>query len=440
MNPPVVAGRAVAALFLERQWLDRPRARRLTGRSLHDFVHATGGLQVDSVNVVDRAHHLTLWSRFGAYDRAALERLLYRRRVLFESLTHVACFVARDDLALIKRFLLGTPERWSRTTDWHHRHRADIERVASAIADGGPLGSADFEPPPGRRGGAGWWDWKPTTRALDYLWKCGRIAVHSRVHFQKRFAPIAEVLPEYHALEPPGADEALRQRLLRSLAAMGPATVEDLRAYWTWPGIPAPAQREALRALVREGQVVGCRVEGQPGEWWVRREDLAALQRAGRRRAASRGTTLLCPFDSFLWHRGRVERLWGFHYRIEIYVPGPKRQHGYYSLPVLHEGHLVGRVDLKHHREEGVLEARHAHLEPWVDRGRPAPGAAWTAVDREALAHGLADALHGLARHLGAPKVRLARTSPAGWRPALERALRGRAGAGKASTGVGARR
>ncbi len=426
MSAPLAASRrAVAALFLERQWLDRPRERRLTARTLAAFVQATCGLQIDSVHVVERAHHLTLWSRFGVYDRRRLERLLYRQRVLVEYLTHVACFVPRSDLPLLRRFMLDTPSRWKRTTDWHEQHHEAIEWVAAQVAARGPLGTADFERPEGRGRSGGWWDWRPTTRALDYLWKCGRIAVHSRVHFHKRYDAAERVLPELATLSPLTEAAATEQRLLRSLAAMGAASIDDLRSYWTWPQLMAPALRAALARLEADGRVVRCRVEGQRGDWFVRADDVPALQRAARRRAASRGTVLLSPFDSLLWHRTRIERLWGYHYRIEIYVPGAQRAHGYYSLPVMHDGVFIGRVDLKTHRDQGVLEARHAHFEPWFAAGQAPPRAAWGEVDRDAALTGLASALADLAAHVGASRVQLGRVTPAKLRAPLARALSG---------------
>lgn len=441
MTAPVrLTRRAVAALFLERQWLDRPRGRRLTARTLGEFAERTCGVQIDSVHVVDRAHHLTLWSRFGAYDRAKLERLLYRDRVLFEYLTHVACFAARSDLPLLKRFMLGTPERWKRTTDWHEANRATVEMVLREVAARGPLGTAHFEKPAGHGPSGGWWDWRPATRALDYLWKCGRLAVHSRVHFHKRYALAERVLPELAATRALTQEAALEQRLLRSLRAMGPAPLDDLRAYWTWPQVFATDQRAAIESLARQGRVVACQVEGERGTWWSLAEDLPALASAARRRTASRGTVLLSPFDSLLWHRKRIERLWGFHYRIEIYVPGPQRAHGYYSLPVLHDGVFIGRVDLKTHRERGVLEARHAHFEPWFARGQSPPRAAWQPVSRDAALAGLAGALLELSAHVGAGEVELGRVSPASLRAPLARALRAAPSGSPAAPRRGSRR
>jgi uncharacterized protein len=424
VTPPKLSRRAVAAEFLRRQWLDRPRGRRLTERTLPDFVSQACGLQIDSVNVLDRAHHLTLWSRFGEYDRPRLERLTYRKRVLFEYLSHVACFVATRDLPLHKAMMDDCPARFdARYKGWRRKYRDILAAVEQAVAERGPLGNADFERPGHMGKSAGWWSWKPATHALDYLWKAGRIGVHSRVNFHKRFASMPSVLPAFAGTAALPLEQAMRERLLRSLAAMGAAGADDLARYWTWPQWKAPAQRATLRALVSEGRVAEVAVEGERKPWYARAEDVPALERAHRKRAPSQGTTLLCPFDSFLWHRERIHRLWGFFYRIEIYVPGHQRQHGYYSLPLLHDGQLVGRVDLKTHREAGVLEARHAHFEPWFAAGKSAPRVTWGELDRDAALAGLADALRSLATHVGVERVKLGRVTPAKLVPPLRRAL-----------------
>jgi uncharacterized protein YcaQ len=424
VTPPKLSRRAVAAEFLRRQWLDRPRGRRLTERTLPEFVSQVCGLQIDSVNVLDRAHHLTLWSRFGEYDRSRLERLTYRKRVLFEFLTHVACFVATRDLPLHKAIMDECPARYdARHKGWRRKYREVIAAVEQAVAERGPLGNADFERPGHMGKGGGWWSWKPATHALDYLVKAGRIGVHSRVNFHKRFAAMGRVLPAFEDTPALPLEQAMRERLLRSLSALGAASADDLAKYWTYPQWKAPAQRATLRTLVSEGLVAEVAVEGEGKPWYARAEDVPALERAHRKLAPSRGTTLLCPFDSFLWHRERVHRLWGFFYRIEIYVPGHRRQHGYYSLPLLHDGQLVGRVDLKTHREAGVLEARHVHFEPWFAAGGPAPGTAWGELDHDAVLAGLAGALGSLATHVGVTRVQLRRVTPAKFKPALRRAV-----------------
>ena len=424
VKPLRVHTRAIAALFLERQQLSRPRARRLTAASLENFVTGVGGLQIDSVNVVDRAHHLTLWSRFGEYDRAGFERLAYKRRVLLEYLSHVACFVATRDLPMWRGIMDEIPALRRRDSSWIDDERELIDTVEAAIAKRGPLGNGDFERPPEMGKSGGWWTWKPAMHALDYLWKSGRIAVHSRVHFQKRFAVMDLVLPQAAAVLPMPFAEVNRQRILRSLAAMGAAATDDLRMYWTWPRVRMPVLRAALSDLIDEGLVREIGVTGQSTPWFARTEDLSALKHAGRMRRPSQGTTFLCPFDSFLWHRERILRLWDYFYRIEIYVPGPQRTHGYYSLPILHEGQLIGRVDPKTHRDRGELELRHVHLEPWFGKGLAPPQAHWGPLDQDAALAGIADSAHSLARHVGCSQVTLKKVTPASFKAPLQRLLK----------------
>lgn len=344
--------------------------------------------------------------------------------MLFEYLSHVACFVVTRDMPLWRGCMAEIPNRRRIESSWIDDERELIDSVESAIAERGPLGNADFERPESMGKGGGWWTWKPAMHALDYLWKSGRIAVHSREHFQKRYAVMERVLPQAAVVAPLSYSDVIRQRLLRSLEAMGAAALDDLRMYWTWPQLKSVDLRAALSELVREGLVHEVQVDGQGGAWFARTEDLPALKRAARVRRPSQGTTFLCPFDSFLWHRERALRLWDYFYRIEIYVPGHQRTHGYYSLPVLHDGQLIGRVDPKTHRERGELELRHVHLEPWFGKGDTPPHAHWGPIDRDAALAGIAESARSLARHVGCSRVTLTRVTPASLKVPLRRHLR----------------
>jgi hypothetical protein len=413
----------VGALFLERQHLARPRARRLTARSLAAFVGDVGGLQLDSINVVERAHHLTLWSRFGPYDRRALDRLVYRRRLLFEYWAHAACLVPASHFAAWRRAMLDYSLKSRAWGAWLRRNRRVLRAVEDAIAASGPLGSRDFEhrrPP----GAGGWWNWKPATHALDFLWMSGRTLVHSRQHFRKRFDLAERVMPAALAAEPLSREAFRRWHLRRSLHALGAASETDLRRYLTYPRVSVAERRSALRAALREGEVVELEMEGERARWYALVEDLPALESAGRRRRPSSGTTLLSPFDSFLWHRERTRRLFGFDYRIEVYTPGHQRSHGYYSLPILHEGQLIGRLDPKTHREEKRLEVKAVHFEPWFAKGERPPGASWGQVERDAALAGVAEALGSLASFVGADEVTIGTVAPSAFRPALRGAVR----------------
>jgi len=266
----------------------------------------------------------------------------------------------------------------------------------------------------------------------------GRTMVESRVHFQKRFDMAERVLPQLTGVEPLSLEEFRRWHLRRGLHAMGAATETDLRMYLTFPRIEMPERKRLLRAMLESGEVIELAVTGDRGRWLALAEDLPALARAGRRRAAARGTTLLAPFDSFLWHRERTSRLFGFDYRIEVYTPGHKRVHGYYSLPLYHDGSLIGRFDLKTHRAERRLELKSAHFERWFARGDAAPGAAWGRVDRDAALAGTAEAVRSLATFVGADDVSVGRVAPGSLATPLRRALAARRGSARAHEATGA--
>jgi uncharacterized protein YcaQ len=418
-----VSRRAIAALFIARQHLDRPLARRLTAASLARFAENVGGIQLDSINVIERAHHVTLWSRFGPYDRRTLDRLVYRRRVLFEYWAHGACLVPVGHLAPWRRAMLDYSVKSRAWGSWLQRNRRVLARVEDAINSRGPLGNLDF--PRARPSTvAGWWSWKPATHALDYLWMSGRTLVASRRHFQKRFDLAGRVLPAVARVTPLSSEEFRRWHLRRSLHAMGAATETDLRMYLSFPRLAVAERRRALEALLASGEIVEIAVRDDPTRWFALAADVAALARAGRRRAAARGTALLSPFDSFLWHRARTRRLFGFDYRIEVYTPGRDRVHGYYSLPIFHAGQLIGRLDPKNHREARRLEVRNVHFEPWFAAGRQPPAASWGIVERDAGLAGTAAALRSLAGFVGADEVDVGRVTPAGLAPPLRRAVR----------------
>jgi uncharacterized protein YcaQ len=415
--------RAASALFLERQWLDKPRGRRLTARTLGAFASATGGIQLDSINVVERAHHLTLWSRFGPYRRESLGKLIEKDRVLFEYWAHVACLVATSDFAAWRRVMLDYKRRHKGWTRFLKKHAPMIAEVESAIRERGPLGNADFREP-GKKVKGGWWNWRPATHALDWLFMSGRTSVHSRVHFHKRFDVTERVIPAAALTAEPLSAQAFRRwHLDRSLQAMGAATETDLRMYLTYPRFEMAERKATLRDAIRDGSVVEIELTDERGKWFARREDLDALAAAGRRRTSSTGSALLAPFDSFLWHRERTRRLFGFDYRIEVYVPGPKRVHGYYTLPILVDGVLIGRADVKTHRTDSVLELRNVHFEPWFVAGDLSPVDPRRPLDRARGLAGLAEAVQSLGTFAGCSKVKLVRTSPAGLRTAVRRAL-----------------
>jgi uncharacterized protein YcaQ len=403
--------RAVTSLFLERQHLARPRSRPLTAARLVRFVEDVGGLQMDSINVLERAHYLTVWSRFGPYDRARLDDLVYRRRLLFEYWAHAACLVPTSMLPWWRRAMLDYRSRHTGWSGWLRRNPKLLAQVKAAVASNGPMANGDFEARRARGGKGGWWSWQPFQHALHHLWMTGALTVHSRRHFQKRFDLLERAVPAVVGVEPVPAAEFTRWHIERSLHALGAATDADLTGYLTFPRFMSAARRVALAAMLTRGEVQEVAVDGSPVRWLALTRDVPALARAARNRTPSRGTTLLAPFDSLLWYRERVARLFGFSYRIEVYTPGHQRVHGYYTLPILHDGALIGRVDAKTHRTERRLEVRHVHFEPWFAAGA-APPAGGEPLDQAAALAGLAEACRSLATFVGAESLAVARVTP----------------------------
>ena len=416
MSRPVVPLRAVTTLFLERQHLAKPRSARITPRRLGRFAEDVGGIQLDSINVLDRAHYLTLWSRFGPYDRAWLDRQVYRRRLLFEYWAHAACLVSTTMLPWWRRAMLDYQLRHTGWSDLRRNGKV-LERVKASVLANGPMANGDFEEerPAGK---GGWWRWGPVQHALHYLWMTGALTIHSRQHFQKRYDLLERALPAAADGATPSSDDFRRWHLERSLHAMGAATEQDLSGYMTFPRFGPGGRRGPLAAMLERGEVTEIEVEGTKGRWLVLTRDLPALARARRAAAPSHGTTLLSPFDSCLWFRGRVARLFGFSYRIEVYTPGHQRVHGYYTLPILHHGELIGRVDAKRHRAERRLEVRHVHFEPWFANGRRPPSGG-ARLDRDEALRGVGDSLSALATFIGADEVVVNRVTPARLRRGL---------------------
>jgi uncharacterized protein YcaQ len=411
MPTAIVPRSAVAALFLERQHLVRPRAAPLSPRRLCRFVEDVGGLQMDSINVLDRAHYLTVWSRFGPYDRAELDRVAYRRRLLFEYWAHAACLVATSTLPYWRRAMLDYRLRHTGWSKWLRRNPKVLNQVRAAILANGPMANADFERPRSAGATTGWWSWKPAQHALHYLWMTGAVTVDSRRHFQKRFDLFERAMPSVRNVQTVSSPAFARWHVERSLFAMGAATENDLSRYLTFPRFASRARRAAVRELRDAGEIAEVSVEGSNKSWLALTRDLPALSRTRRTAAAPRGTTLLSPFDSLLWHRDRVARLFSFDYRIEVYTPAHRRIHGYYSLPILHDGEFIGRIDAKAHREERRLEVRRVHFEPWFAALQAAP-VGGAPLDRDQAFAGLAEALRSLATFVGADDVTIGRVTP----------------------------
>jgi uncharacterized protein YcaQ len=333
---------------------------RVDVRHFRKVVQRLGVIQLDSVNVFSRTHYLPFFSRIGLYDRSALDDWLWQSGEMFEYWGHMASLLPTQHHRLF-RWRMERGWVWNRAEQLIADQPGYLESVLDQVRLRGPIQTSELEDP-GERGQDAMWNWSNGKVALEMLFIKGELTTAARPNFVRKYDLTDRVIPKQHLDVPtPGQDEAMAELLVMSAEALGIGTADDLADYYR---IRMPVARPVLRRLVASGDLVEVEVEGWPGPGYL--HPAASLpRRAG-------GTALLSPFDNLIWYRDRVERLWDFHYRIEIYVPEPKRIYGYYVLPFLLDGDLVGRVDLKTDRKSNALQVRGAFSEAGVDRERVA--------------------------------------------------------------------
>jgi uncharacterized protein YcaQ len=311
-------------------------------------------LQLDSVNVVARSHYLPMFARLGPYDRDALNDWTSHSGEMFEYWAHEASVLPIDHYPLL-RWRMDEPVRWRRYRELVEEHPGYIESVLAEVALNGPLTVGDLEDAGDRIGP--WWGYGRGKIALEYLFAMGHITGYRTGNFTRLYDLPERVLPaDLLDAEPPTQEEAYEELLMRSAAAHGIGTAADLFDYYRLHG---PTARPILQRMAEAGRLEIVEVPGWKGPVYLHPD-------AVRPRSVG-GSALLSPFDPVVWNRDRALRLFDFHYRIEIYVPKPKRIHGYYVLPYLVDGHLVGRVDLKLDRAEGRLLVQGAFHEEGAD-------------------------------------------------------------------------
>ena len=363
---------------------DKRPTGRIDSRHFRRVLDRLATVQIDSVNVVTRSHELVFFARLGPYDRDRLSRWLWDSREVFEYWGHEASLHPVDRHPLL-RWRMAGDHQWGGI---RRSARDNPELVASALAEieeRGPVSIRDLDvhrQAPRRQ--ASWWGWGDGKRVVEHLFHTGEVTATRRNGFTRFYLLPERWIPADVLARPtPAADDARRELLLVAARAHGLGTARDLADYYR---INVPAATTLLTGLAADGALEPVRVEG-----WSQPAYLHPEARRPRRRLRARA--LLSPFDSLVWERDRTERLFGFRYRIEIYVPQAKRVHGYYVLPFLLDDRLVARVDLKADRQGGVLRVRAAWGEPDAE---PA-----TSGGRERVAAELAEELASMATWLG---------------------------------------
>ncbi|WP_419719723.1 winged helix-turn-helix domain-containing protein [Mycobacterium avium] len=349
------------------QGFTEPRpAGAVTRAHLNRLISKIQVLQLDSVSVTVRAHYAPVFSRLGPYDREVLDRAAWgprSSRLLVEYWAHEAALMAVEDWPLLRwRMRQYRHGRWGTHIVQANPRLADA--VVAAVAELGPSTAGQIEAhlaaEPRRRKGA-WWNRSDTKWVAEALFAAGVLTTATRVGFARHYDLVERVLPADVLARRVDDDEAIRELTLRAAGALGVGTEADIRDYFR---LSAAQVKPAIAELVAAGDLDRVEVAGWPAPAYLR------TGRAVPR--TDRGTALLCPFDPLIFFRPRVERLFEFHYRIEIYTPAAKRRYGYYVWPLLMDGRLAARVDLKADRAEGTLRVLGAFAEPQAPRPRVA--------------------------------------------------------------------
>jgi uncharacterized protein YcaQ len=351
---------AARRIALAAQGFAEPRPDGAVGtRQLRRLAERLAVIQIDSVNVLSRAHYLPAFSRLGNYPRAALDDLTARRHAVFEYWAHEASFLpVRLQPHLRWRMAAAEQHAWGNMVRLQRERPDFVAEVLDRVRGAGPLKASDLaEPKPDRPGAM--WNWHDGKIALEWLFFAGAItATHRTTSFEKVYDLTERVLPAAVLQIPtPDPDDAVRELVRTAGRALGVATERDLRDYFR---VRPEAARAAIAELADAGELRPVEVTGWGGPAW--------LDPAARRPRWVRAQALLSPFDSLVWERPRVERIFGFRYRLEIYTPAAKRVHGYYVLPFLLGDELVARVDLKADRQAGVLRVQAAYAEDGAHR------------------------------------------------------------------------
>ncbi|MFT4285396.1 MAG: crosslink repair DNA glycosylase YcaQ family protein [Protaetiibacter sp.] len=349
---------AARRITLAAQGFGRARPEAVGTRQLNLLIERIGLLQLDSVNVLERSHYLPVFARLGAYDKTLLDRLTFAKRGPYrEYWAHEAALIPLEEWPLFRFRMQDYRDYFEGAGDpWLAAHADTLAWLRVELAEKGPLPASKIERDANAPRRGSWWEWDEVKRGLERMFRVGEVVSAGRAGFERTYALPEQVMPAGLWEREVPREEAVHRLMERSARAYGIGTLSDLADYYRLKTADA---KPALARLVDEGVVRPVTVPG-----WTKQ---AYLHRDARIPRRIETTALLSPFDPVVWERERALRMFGFHYRIEIYTPAPKRVYGYYTLPVLVDDALVGRIDLKNDRKRGVLRVQSA----WREEGVP---------------------------------------------------------------------
>ncbi|CAN5875611.1 crosslink repair DNA glycosylase YcaQ family protein [soil metagenome] len=347
------------ALHLAAQGLLTPAKAQAKKEDVLGIIHQMGALQIDTINVVARSPYLVLWSRLGQFQNNWLDELLAEGQ-LFEYWSHEACFLPIEDYSLYRHQMVSPQGLgWKYNHRWLSENAGEVEKIRQHIHAFGETRSSDFERTDGKAGG--WWEWKPEKRSLEVLFTTGELMVARRHHFQRIYNLRERIHPHWNdRVDLPAQIDCQRQQVLHAVRALGMTKAEWVADYFRMKKLD-PAIHPAT--LAKQGALLTAKVDQWDEPVYIHPDHLPLLQRASDNKLKATATRILSPFDPVVWDRKRAIALFGFDYKLECYTPAAKRRYGYFSLPILRRGQLIGRMDAKAHRKDGIFEIKTLHID-----------------------------------------------------------------------------
>jgi uncharacterized protein YcaQ len=317
-------------------------------------------LQIDTISIVARAHQHILWSRLGSYQTKWLDEL-HSEGQLFEYFSHAVCLLPIEDYPLFRSLMLEKFIGWDNIRDWGNNNTAILDQILSHIHQNGSVRSSDFESKESR---GTWWDWKVEKVALEHLYYRGDLMIARRESFQRVYDLRERVLPTWDDTQAPEYSVAVKELTRKAIKALGIASNTWAANYFYLKKAETAA---AIEQLLAEGIIFPVSIEGvKGGPFFVHKDNETLLEAALANQLTATHTSILSPFDPLISDRARTKELFDFEYSIECYTPAPKRKYGYFILPILHRGRLIGRLDAKAWRKEGRLQVISLFLEPGI--------------------------------------------------------------------------
>lgn len=349
---------SVRGLMIAAQGLQQQPQSPATKKAVRSIIRQMHLLQIDTINVIARSPYLVLWSRLGDYKSRWLEELL-AEGALFEYWSHAACFLPIEEYPLYRH--LHNSWLGGRARQWLDEHGMVVETVLNHVRTYGETRSSDFERTDGQK--TNWFNWKEEKIALEYLFYAGELMVRKRHNFQRIYDLRERVFAAFDKVPDVSPAEAHDQFVLNTVHALGVTKAEWIADYFRLYKADVNA---ALKRLEKQSRLMTVEVEGWQAPGYIHPDNRKRVEAAAKGKIPHSKTTFLSPFDPLVWDRKRALELFNFDYKIEVYTPAPKRKYGYFSLPILYNNALIGRLDPKAYRKEGIFEVRALHLEPDV--------------------------------------------------------------------------